>query len=121
MGYLAHVCTTYTVRYDGGSLNHLSYEVNTLLLNFSYLNEDGQESTGVVTWYNCEDPAYSDVLELDPVGLRKLVDELRLGNLDKKLDPCLLKETSPANLASIFESWLNDYDKNNNYIRIEWF
>ena len=121
MGYLAHLCTTYTVKYDEGSLNHLSYEVNTLMLNFSYLDEDGQESTGVVVWYNCEDAAYSDVLELDPVGLRKLVDELRLGNLDKKLDPCLLSKYSPASLASIFESWLNDYDKNNHYIRIEWF
>lgn len=121
MGYLAHVCTTYTVKYDEGSLNHLSYEVNRLLLNFSYLNEDVQKKTGVVVWHSSEDAAYSDVLELDPVGLRKLVDELRLGNLDKKLDPCLLKKISPANLASIFESWLNDYDKNNEYIRIEWF
>ena len=114
------MCTTYTVRYDEGSLNHLSYEVNRLLLNFSYLNEDSQKTTGVVIWYNSEDAAYSNVLELDPVGLRKLVDELRLGNLDKMIE-LYHKEISPANLASIFENWLNDYDKNNNYIRIEWF
>ena len=120
MGYLAHVCTTYTVKYDEGSLNQLSYEVNRLLLNFSYFNEDVQKKTGVVIWYNCEDAAYSDVLELAPVGLRKLVDELRLGNLDKMVE-LYLKGTSPASLASIFEKWLNDYDKNNEYIRIEWF
>lgn len=120
MGYLAHVCTTYTVRYDEGALNHLSEEVNRLLLTFPYLNEDGQETVGVVIWYNNEDPVYSDKLELDPVGLRKLVDDLRSGTLDEMFKS-QLKETSPAKLASIFENWLNDYDKNNYYIRIEWF
>lgn len=119
MGYCAHVCKTYTVKYGTGHFNHHSEDVNFLLLGASYKDAQG-EQIDVVNWCNCEDRVYSDELELNPEGLKMLVDELRSGRLDDDLAE-RYNNLSASELADVFQSWLDNYDKNNNFIRISWF
>ena len=123
MGYRAHVCKTYTVEYGVGQMSHLSEEVNNFLLEACFKDEQGQQ-VDVVRWYNCEDPVYSDELELNPEGLKMLIDTLRSGELDDLVEYRFSGHNghySASELADVFQSWLDNYDKNNNFIRIAWF
>lgn len=118
MGYRAHVCTTYQVRYGSGCFSADACDaVNSLLEQFVYRDEAGR-GKHVTEYFDSEE----SVMELDRRGLELLASELENGRVDspetETLSGCGYPKES---LAGIFRGWLESADKSNNFIRIEWF
>lgn len=107
MGYRAHVCTRFDVRYGSGcfcaahcdDVNHLLYE------------------SGAVEYADPEE----SIFELNPDRLRLLADELGRGEMDSEVASRFGGDVTPGELADVFLRWLEEADKDNGFIRIEWF
>lgn len=115
MGYKAHVCTTYKVRYDSGSFNHKIDELERLLNCYTF--REGENGSEIPLVKSISDDGAS--MELSPDGLKQLVDDLIAGKIDSSGFP--FADYCQAEVAAIFEAWLDSYDKSNDFIRIEWF
>lgn len=118
MGYRAHVCTTYQVRYGSGFFSADSCDaVNRLLVSYEYLDGGGYRKN-LVEYCDQEEA----VIELSRKGLESLVESLEGEFFNpKELDALSGIGYSRENLADIFKWWLEFADKSNSFIRIEWF
>lgn len=107
MGYRAHVCTRFDVRYGSGCFcaAHCN-DVNQLLIE-----------SGVVEYVDQEE----SVLELNPDRLRLLAGELERGEMDSRVASRFGGDVTSGELADVFSRWLEEADRNNAFIRIEWF
>ena len=75
MGYRAHVCTTYRVRYGTGCFSAAACDaVNRLLENYEYPDGDGGRKS-LVEYCDAEET----VMELSREGLESLVASLEKG------------------------------------------
>lgn len=118
MGYRAHVCTTYQVRYGSGFFSADACDaVNRLLVSYEYL-DDGGDRKSLVEYCDQEEA----IVEISRKGLESLVESLEGESFNQKeLDALSGIGYSMENLADVFKRWLESADKSNSFIRIEWF
>lgn len=118
MGYRAHVCTTYKVRYGSGYFSADACDaVNRLLVSYEYLDGGGYRKS-LVEYCDQEEA----VIELSRKGLESLVESLEGEFFNpKELDALSGIGYSRENLADVLKRWLESADKSNSFIRIEWF
>ena len=110
MSRRARVLKTYKVEYGEGSFPNRQDAVSRFLANRA------NTLPNLVL--------YSDdsVMELNPIDLQVVVDGLRKGIYDKEVDACSYEGWATSEeIADIFESWLNNYDKSNSFLRVEWW
>lgn len=82
MGYRAHVCTTYRVRYGTGCFSAAACDaVNRLLENYEYPDGDGGRKS-LVEYCDAEET----VMELSREGLGSLVASLENGEAPEETD-----------------------------------
>lgn len=104
MSYSLHALKVHKTEYGTGIFNHNSEEFEELF--YSELNENGNHEE------------YSDTYELDPTELANYITRLQL--TPAETNEHLTKVTN-GELANDLQVFLNEYDKTNNYIRLEWY
>lgn len=121
MGYRAHVCTTYQVRYSQNCdfYNGDFYPLFGFLRRYSY--HDGKLNVDIDLLSYSDDS--DDVWELDRTALEGLVAQLRNPEhrFPEELEECLRTLPSREVLADKFEGWLRNGDRENDFVRVEWF
>jgi hypothetical protein len=118
MGYRAHVCTTYKVRYGEGLFSHCCEELSSFLNDYNYIDWQTGESRPLVEWEDAEKTA----IELSREGLKQLVKDIEEDADDLPYIPDKLSKVCDyESLAGIFTGWLETADPDNGFVRIEWF
>jgi hypothetical protein len=104
MGYRVHWAKKYIVEYEGGYFSWQSYEFNQMVMDEElscWIAEDGDNS------------------ELEPEAVKDYIKKLR--KLKPEADHKYLSENTNKEVADILQEMLNSYDKENGYIKIDWF
>lgn len=114
MGYRAHVCTRYEVKYDIGVLKNNAEAIEKLLSERTYLDDKNYEHP-ILNWVS----ENGESMEIDPQGLQQLVNDIE--NEEVCLADYGIENDDVEEVADTFVRWLNIYDKTNDFIRVEWF
>ena len=110
MSRRAHVLKTYKVEYGESAFPNRQDAV------CQFLADRADTLPNLILYLD------DSVMELNPSDLQVVVDVLRSGKLDKEVDACSYEGWATSEeLADIFESWLNNYDKSNSFLRVEWW
>lgn len=121
MGYRAHVCTTYQVRYSERCDFYYEdfYPLSDFFHKYTYHDADLDRNIEILGYWS----ESGDVWELDRRGLSQLVSQLRDEEykFPEELEEHLAKLPARDVLADKFEIWLETGDKENEFVRVEWF
>lgn len=106
MGYRLHYAKKYRVSYGGGYFNWQAEEFEKMVNN------------ELPTSWSNEEFSTSDSYEIYPKELKAYIRKLRK---DEKSESLYFKDYTKKEEADSLQEILNNYDTNNDYIKLEWF
>lgn len=111
MGYRCHVATKYDVKYGFGLLSFQQEFVNTLL-----------DDLCPGLWCNSEYIGSADELEIPKGELKEAIETVKENREEYEKDILENKaEVTIDELIESMETWLQESDSNNDFVRLSWF